>query len=81
MYVWDESYLWKYCADQMIRRCVEQEEVQSILNFVIPMLMEVILDPKVQLEKSQIADSIGLLFFAILMCYVHIVISAKDPGP
>ena len=21
-YVWDEPYLWKYCADQVIRRCV-----------------------------------------------------------
>ena len=32
-YIWDEPYLWKYCADQVIRRCVEQKEVQSILNF------------------------------------------------
>ncbi|KAI3690179.1 hypothetical protein L2E82_48154 [Cichorium intybus] len=32
-YVWDEPYLWKYCADQVIRRCVDQSEVQSILTF------------------------------------------------
>jgi hypothetical protein len=32
-YVWDEPYLWKYGADQVIRRCVEHHEVQSILAF------------------------------------------------
>ena len=25
-YVWDEPYLWKYCAYQVIRRCVPQVE-------------------------------------------------------
>ncbi|XP_027156215.1 uncharacterized protein LOC113756986, partial [Coffea eugenioides] len=32
-YVWDEPYLWKYCSDQIIRRCVSTEEVPSILSF------------------------------------------------
>jgi len=32
-YVWDDPYLWKYCADQIIRRCVERHEVHSILKF------------------------------------------------
>ena len=30
-YYWDEPYLYKQCADQMVRRCVPQEEVLSIL--------------------------------------------------
>ncbi|XP_052625948.1 uncharacterized protein LOC128132967 [Lactuca sativa] len=25
-YVWDEPYLWKHCPDQIIRRCVPQQE-------------------------------------------------------
>ncbi|XP_065874868.1 uncharacterized protein [Euphorbia lathyris] len=25
-YVWDEPYLWKYCSDQMIRRCIPENE-------------------------------------------------------
>ncbi|XP_062014162.1 uncharacterized protein LOC133730624, partial [Rosa rugosa] len=25
-YVWDEPYLWKYCSDQLIRRCVPDHE-------------------------------------------------------
>ncbi|XP_050233798.1 uncharacterized protein LOC126682206 [Mercurialis annua] len=31
-YYWDEPYLYKYCSDQIIRRCVPREEVKSILN-------------------------------------------------
>ncbi|KAB2608529.1 hypothetical protein D8674_011697 [Pyrus ussuriensis x Pyrus communis] len=32
-YVWDEPYLFKYCPDQIIRRCVPESEQQSILMF------------------------------------------------
>ena len=32
-YVWDDPYLWKYCADQLIKRCVLETEFKSILDF------------------------------------------------
>ena len=32
-YVWDNPYLWKFCADNIIRRCVPQDEFHSILAF------------------------------------------------
>ena len=32
-YVWDDPYLWKFCSDQIIRRCVPENEHKSILNF------------------------------------------------
>ncbi|XP_074283003.1 uncharacterized protein LOC141607548 [Silene latifolia] len=32
-YVWDDPYLWKFCADQVIRRCVPDTEIMSILRF------------------------------------------------
>ena len=32
-YVWDEPYLWRYCSDQVIRRCITGEEVNPILKF------------------------------------------------
>ncbi|CAN6678271.1 unnamed protein product [Malus baccata var. baccata] len=32
-YVWDDPYLWKYCPDQIIRRCVHNSEFNSILSF------------------------------------------------
>ncbi|XP_074298882.1 uncharacterized protein LOC141629851 [Silene latifolia] len=32
-YVWDEPYLWKHCSDQIIRRCIPENEMASILTF------------------------------------------------
>ncbi|CAN6541281.1 unnamed protein product [Malus baccata var. baccata] len=32
-YVWDDPYLWKYCSNQVIRRCVHESDFQSILSF------------------------------------------------
>ncbi|XP_074266694.1 uncharacterized protein LOC141589975 [Silene latifolia] len=32
-YVWDDPYLWKFCADQVIRRCVPDTEIMSIFRF------------------------------------------------
>ena len=31
-YYWEESYLFKYCADQIIRKCVPEEEQKGILS-------------------------------------------------
>ncbi|CAN6562672.1 unnamed protein product [Malus baccata var. baccata] len=32
-YVWDDPYLWKYCSEQVICRCVHDTEFNSILHF------------------------------------------------
>jgi len=32
-FFWDEPYLFKYCPDQIIRRCLPEEEHQSVLTF------------------------------------------------
>ena len=32
-FAWDDLYLWKHCADQVIRRCVPENEIISILTF------------------------------------------------
>ena len=32
-YVWDDPYLWKHYSDQIIPRCVFQQEITSILTF------------------------------------------------
>ena len=31
-YYWEVPFLFKYCADQIIRKCVPEEEQQGILN-------------------------------------------------
>ena len=32
-YIWDDPYLWKHCSDQIIRRCIPDIEVNSVLEF------------------------------------------------
>ncbi|CAN6712804.1 unnamed protein product [Malus baccata var. baccata] len=32
-YFWDEPYLFKYCPDQIIRRCIPEAEQESVLRF------------------------------------------------
>ncbi|CAH9110594.1 unnamed protein product [Cuscuta europaea] len=32
-YLWDEPYLWRFCSDQIIRRCIPQKEQPPILEF------------------------------------------------
>ena len=32
-YVWDNPYLWRFGSDQVIRRCVPDHEIQSIIQF------------------------------------------------
>ncbi|CAN6562434.1 unnamed protein product [Malus baccata var. baccata] len=32
-YFWDEPYLYKYCPDQIIRRCIPEVEQDSVLRF------------------------------------------------
>ena len=31
-YYWEEPIMYKHCANQVIRRCVPEEEMESILN-------------------------------------------------
>ena len=31
-YIWDDPFLYKQCADQIIRRCVPKKEMESILH-------------------------------------------------
>ncbi|KAH9801738.1 hypothetical protein KPL71_001135 [Citrus sinensis] len=32
-FFWDDPYLFKYCADQIVRRCIPENEIQNILSF------------------------------------------------
>ncbi|RDX63257.1 Retrovirus-related Pol polyprotein from transposon 17.6, partial [Mucuna pruriens] len=31
-YVWDDPYLWRLCSDQVIRRCIPEVEINSVLQ-------------------------------------------------
>ena len=32
-YIWDDPYLWKLSSDQVIRRCIPDHEIDSVLQF------------------------------------------------
>ncbi|RDX85789.1 Retrovirus-related Pol polyprotein, partial [Mucuna pruriens] len=32
-YVWDDPFLWRFCNDQIIHRCISDPEIQSVLHF------------------------------------------------
>ncbi|RDY12768.1 Retrovirus-related Pol polyprotein from transposon 17.6, partial [Mucuna pruriens] len=32
-YVWDDPYLWRLCSDKIIRRCIPDTEINSVLQF------------------------------------------------
>lgn len=32
-FYWDDPYLFKYCPDQIVRRCIPDQEVRSVLSF------------------------------------------------
>ncbi|XP_074302782.1 uncharacterized protein LOC141634660 [Silene latifolia] len=52
-YVWDDPYLWKFCADQVVRRCVPDTEITCpFFGFATSMLVGDILEPKRRLGKS-----------------------------
>ncbi|RDY04333.1 hypothetical protein CR513_11960, partial [Mucuna pruriens] len=31
--IWDDSYLWRLYSDQVIRRCISDSEIKSVLHF------------------------------------------------
>ncbi|RDX65798.1 hypothetical protein CR513_55515, partial [Mucuna pruriens] len=32
-YIWDDPYLWRLCSEQLIRRCILDFEIKSVLHF------------------------------------------------
>ncbi|RDX87665.1 Retrovirus-related Pol polyprotein from transposon 17.6, partial [Mucuna pruriens] len=32
-YIWDDPYLWRLCSDNVIRRCIPDAEINSVLQF------------------------------------------------
>ncbi|GJU15425.1 reverse transcriptase domain-containing protein [Tanacetum coccineum] len=58
-YFWDDPFLFKNCADQVIRRCVSGQEALDILKACHSGPTGDTMVPITQPEKSSIQDSIG----------------------
>jgi hypothetical protein len=39
-FFWDDPYLFKYCPDQIIRRCIPESDQQNVLSFAMIMHVE-----------------------------------------
>ena len=61
-YYWEEPFLYKYCAYQIIRRCVPEAEQQESLVTAMRMPVEATLLPKKLLGRCSSLDFIGPLF-------------------
>ncbi|KAH9659498.1 hypothetical protein KPL70_023866 [Citrus sinensis] len=73
-FFWDDPYLFKYCADQIVRRCVP--EIRIFFHSAMNKLVEVISALRKQQLKFYNVVSIGQLYFEMLTLSVLHVIEA-----
>nr|GFA40782.1 reverse transcriptase domain-containing protein [Tanacetum cinerariifolium] len=66
-YFWDDPYLFKTCADQIIRRCVAGKKLLTSSKLVIMDPPEAIMVPATQQRKYLIRVSTGLPFTKMLL--------------
>ena len=57
-FYWDDSYLFKYCPNQIYQRCISNNKVRSVIKFCHFEACEIISRQKRRLQKSYNVDSI-----------------------
>ncbi|GKA71518.1 hypothetical protein Tco_0777657 [Tanacetum coccineum] len=70
-YFWDDPYLFRICADQVIRRCVYNQEAIDISTTCTMEPLGDIIMPTTLLKKSLIPVSIGRLFTGMPITWSH----------
>ncbi|KAL0396046.1 UNVERIFIED_CONTAM: hypothetical protein Scaly_0053000 [Sesamum calycinum] len=78
-YVWDDPYLWRFCSDQVVRRCVPNDEHNSVLTFCHNFACGGHFGPKRTARKILWVHSHHLVDFHIYSCcdYVSKWVEAK----
>ena len=77
-YYFDDPYLFKYCPDQLMRRCVPNDEHIRILTFVISKLVEGIsLQEKQQIRFCKLVFT-GLPYLKIVSNFAKRVLNANN---
>ncbi|RVW32849.1 Retrovirus-related Pol polyprotein from transposon 17.6 [Vitis vinifera] len=79
-YAWDDPYLYKFCPDQIMRRCVPEDEQQDILRMCMKELVEVILLQGRLQQKFYRVDSIGQLCSRIVTLIAKVVHNVNNWG-
>jgi hypothetical protein len=76
-YYWDESYLFKSCPDQIIRRCVLKEDQLSILQHCHQFACGGHFGAKRTALKVLQSSFIGPMCSKMPFCFADLVISAR----
>ena len=79
-YYWEEPFLYKYCVDQIIRRCVHEVGKQGIISPTMRMHVEAILLPRKLPGRCCSLDSTGPLFSRMHIPCVGNATNAKGWG-
>ncbi|RVW27350.1 Retrovirus-related Pol polyprotein from transposon opus [Vitis vinifera] len=79
-YYWEEPFLFKYCADQIIRKCVPEEEQQGILSHCHENTCGGHFASQKTAMKVLQSGFTGHRFSKIPTSCVGVVIDAKDSG-
>nr|GFD48962.1 reverse transcriptase domain-containing protein [Tanacetum cinerariifolium] len=66
-YFWDDPYLFRTCADEIIQHCVAGKEAIDILNACHSGPTGDIMEPTTQQRKFLTQVSTGLLFIKMLL--------------
>ena len=70
-------YLFKYCSDQIIRRCIFNEEIMSVLSFCHELACGGHFGPRKTAEKVLQVGSIGPLCSKMSLSFVKCILDAK----
>ncbi|XP_057760458.1 uncharacterized protein LOC130980834 [Arachis stenosperma] len=76
-YIWDEPYLFKKCADRILRRCISHGEGQEVLWQCHGSAIEATLVEKEQQPRCSNVDSTGQAFSMMQRTWCQGVINAK----
>nr|XP_027109074.1 uncharacterized protein LOC113728923 [Coffea arabica] len=81
-FIWDDPYLWKRCADQVMRQCVSEIEFKSILTFCHTFTCGGHFGPKRTAHKGidfmgPFSTSFGFIYILLAIDYVSKWVEAK----
>ena len=77
-FVWNDPYFFKYCADQVFRRCILDNEVRSILSFCKTRHVGgILVEGRLQLKFFNV-DSTGPLYLGMLLNTIRVTLGASS---
>jgi hypothetical protein len=77
-FFWDDPYLFKYCLDQIIRRCIPELDQPNVISFVMIMLVKSISMQIRLLQRFCSVDFIGRPFSKTLTIIVSRVSAVRS---